>query len=191
MWCIDIFMLYYCVAMSKDKINKAAFPVVMFKHFDNNNDVQSLKLTKFLKNWLDTNMKMAGCQVKRRQARVKAGNCSGNKGRRKKGAAADWRDLQGERVGVGSVRILSRKEAQGSWSLWRKWWDPWRSQQVHVRLHYKGPLNFALYHYIPEETELSKWTLSKMNLCYSFNQLVEERQNQVFDIARCLYKRNM
>lgn len=97
-------------------------------------------------------MWMAGWEVKRSKSRFKACNSSGNKGRGEEGAAADRRDLQGERDGVGWVRILSRKEAQGSWSLRGEWWNLWGPQQVHVMLQ-RTPLNNALSSISPEEED--------------------------------------
>lgn len=58
----------------------------------------------------------------------------------------------------------------------------------------KAPLKLALYYstFPGEEEERTKtwqqWTLSKMNLCYSFNQFMKQGHDQgFFDIAQCLY----
>lgn len=73
---------------------------------------------------------MAGSQVERSRSRFKACNSSWNKRRGEDGPAANWWDLQGERIGIGPVRILSRKEAQAAWTLRRKWWYPWGSRKI-------------------------------------------------------------
>lgn len=118
---------------------------------------------------------MTGSKVERSKARFKACNSSWNSRRGEAAPAANWWDLQGERIGIGPVRILSRKEAQGPWTLWGKWWYPWGPWKILLGSRSSCNHKGHAFVYISKRTRKHKHLgksqkeASKTNPCHLFN----------------------